>query len=221
MMMVFAVDRLRDRKSRSGISGALAKRPSLMRKPPRITAPATMSASVEASPQPVVSVRTMPNTSRDRPMVALSAPGRSKWRVALGLKLSVSMRAATAAAIRPMGMLMKRIQRQLSRSVRMPPSSTPAAPPAPPIAPQIPTARLRSAGSVKVVVMIDRLAGAMIAPPSPWTNRAMISTLWLLASPPANDDSANSTRPVTNTRRRPTRSAARPPSRRKPAKVMV
>ena len=63
------------------------------------------------------------------------------------LRPSSSIRCARKAAIRPIGRLMKRIQRQLRASVRMPPSSTPAAPPAPPIAPQMPTARLRAAPS--------------------------------------------------------------------------
>ena len=89
---------------------------------------------------------------------------------------------------------MKKIQRQES-SVSMPPSSTPAAPPAPPIAPQMPTARLRAAPSAKVVVRIDSEAGAITAPPRPWTARAAISTPWLSANPPASEASANSTRP--------------------------
>ena len=116
---------------------------------------------------------------------------------------------------------MNRIQRQLIADVRIPPSSTPAAPPAPPIAPQMPTARLRAAPSVKVVVRIDSDAGAITAPPRPWTARATMSTVRLSANPPARLESANSTRPATNTRRRPRRSAARPPSSRKPAKVTV
>ena len=103
----------------------------------------------------------------------------------------------------------------------MPPSSTPAAPPAPPIAPQMPTARLRAAPSAKVVVRIDREAGAITAPPSPWIARAAISTPCESASPPTSDAAENSTSPLTNTRRRPSRSAARPPSSRKPANVTV
>ena len=102
-----------------------------------------------------------------------------------------------------------------------PPSSTPAAPPAPPMAPQMPTARLRAAPSVKVVVRIESEAGAMIAPPSPCTARAAMSTPWLSAMPPASEATANSVSPATNTRRRPSRSAARPPSSRNPAKVTV
>ncbi len=41
------------------------------------------------------------------------------------------------------------------------------------------------------------------------------------ASPPASDATPNRTSPDTNTRRRPSRSAARPPSRRNPANVTV
>ena len=102
-----------------------------------------------------------------------------------------------------------------------PPSSTPAAPPAPPIAPQMPTARLRAGPSANVVVRIDSEAGATIAPPRPCAARAAISRTLLSASPPASEASANSVSPKTNTRRRPSRSAARPPSSRKPANVTV
>src|SRR5437588_573244 len=41
------------------------------------------------------------------------------------------------------------------------------------------------------------------------------------ARPPASEASANSNRPKTNTRRRPSRSAARPPRSRNPANVTV
>ena len=124
----------------------------------------------------MTSVRTIPSTSSDSPIVAASAPrGRSRARAAAS-RLSTISRWAETAASTPIGTLMNRIQRQPSASVRMPPSRTPAAPPAPPMAPQIPTARLRAGPSVKVVVRIESEAGAMTAPPSPWTARAAIST---------------------------------------------
>ena len=103
----------------------------------------------------------------------------------------------------------------------MPPRSTPAAPPAPPIAPQMPRARLRAGPSANAVVRIVSDAGAITAPPRPWTARAPISTACELASPPISDATANRTSPETNTIRRPSRSAARPPSSRKPANVTV
>ncbi len=48
---------------------------------------------------------------------------------------------------------------------------------------------------------------------------AAISCPEVLASPPASEAIANSTRPNMKTRRRPSRSASRPPSSRKPPKV--
>jgi hypothetical protein len=103
----------------------------------------------------------------------------------------------------------------------MPPNSTPAAAPLPPIAPQIPSALLRSAPSSKVVMMIASVAGEMIAAPSPCTARAAIRTPIEPESPQASDATEKSATPNMNTRRRPSRSAARPPSSRKPPKVIV
>lgn len=116
---------------------------------------------------------------------------------------------------------MMRIQRQESVSVRMPPSSAPAAPPAPPIAAHSPSARLRSGPSVNAMVRIESIAGATIAPPSPCTARARTSIVALCASPPTSEARPKTPGPTMNTVRRPIRSAARPPSSRKPANVSV
>jgi hypothetical protein len=89
----------------------------------------------------------------------------------------------------------------------------------PPSAPQIPSALLRSAPSSKVVVMIESALGVMTAAPIPWKARAPISALSDQASPQSSDASVNRTTPTMNTRRRPSKSAARPPSRSRPAKV--
>jgi hypothetical protein len=69
--------------------------------------------------------------------------------------------------------------------------------------------------------MIARLAGEMIAPPKPCTVRAAISSPRELATAQASEASTNSAMPAMNTRRRPSRSEARPPSSRKPANVSV
>ena len=153
--------------------------------------------------------------------MTVTAPGMSKVLSPASRRLSTSVRGASAAAISPIGTLTNSTQRQLSPLVRTPPSSTPAAPPAPATAPQIPSARLRSAPSAKVVVMIDRAAGDTIAAPSPWTARAAISHVSDCARPPASEASEKTTRPSMNIRRRPSRSAIRPPSSRKPPKVSV
>src|SRR4051812_31279472 len=89
------------------------------------------------------------------------------------------------------------------------------------MAPHQASALLRSAPSAKVVVRIDSVAGATTAPPRPWTARAPISMPCEVDSPPSSDAPAKSSSPAMKTRRRPSRSAARPPRSRKPAKVSV
>src|SRR4051794_41011721 len=104
------------------------------------------------------------------------------------------------------------VQRQLAYSVRTPPSSRPIEPPAPAIAPKMPNALARSTGSVKVVVRMDRMAGARSAANAPWTARAPISMPPLTAAPPMAEATAKPTRPTMNTHLRPSTSEMRPPS---------
>ncbi len=75
--------------------------------------------------------------------------------------------------------------------------------------------------SAKVVVTIDSAAGEIIAVPSPCAARAPLSQASLWASPPSSEASENSVMPTMNIRRRPKKSASRPPSSRKPPKVSV
>src|SRR6476620_3072061 len=103
----------------------------------------------------------------------------------------------------------------------MPPNSTPAAAPPPPIAPQIPSALLRSTPSSTVVVMIDSVAGDTRAAPTPCTVRAAIITALKPASPHTSDGAVKTPAPVMKISLRPSRSAQRPPSSRKPPKVIV
>jgi len=79
-----------------------------------------------------------------------------------------------------------------------------------------PIALTRSLPSANDVVSVDSAAGVIIAAPSPWASRAPISMAALAASPPASDDSPNSAVPAISIRRRPNRSAARPPTSRNP-----
>ena len=111
---------------------------------------------------------------------------------------------------------MKKIQDQLSALVSAPPSRTPAAPPLPEAAPQIPSATLRSRPSLKVVVRIESAAGASSAAPSPCRPRKAISEPDDHASPSRSEKTVNTAIPAMNTRRRPSRSAMRPPSRSTP-----
>ncbi|XNL76543.1 hypothetical protein K8Z49_39430 [Actinomadura madurae] len=107
-------------------------------------------------------------------------------------------------------------QRQPGPSVRRPPSSTPAAEAAAPTPPQTPSALLRSPPSLNMVVRIDRAPGSISAAPAPWASRAPISIPDVVARPPAIEESVTSRVPVTTTRRRPSRSASRPPSSMNP-----
>ena len=144
-----------------------------------------------------------------------TAPRASKL-LAVASRLSASRTGASASAAIPTGMFRKKIHSQLRRSVKTPPSRTPAAAPKPPTAPQTPSAMLRSLPSEKVVIRIESAAGAMIAAPRPCTARAPISDVSLHASAARSDADVKTTRPEMNMRRRPRRSAARPPRSRKP-----
>ena len=116
-------------------------------------------------------------------------------------------------------MLMKKIHSQPGPSTSGPPISHAAVAPMPPSAPQIPSALLRSGPSGKVVEMIERAVGVMIAAPTPWNTRAARSAAGDQASPHISDAAVNNRTPAMNRRRRPSRSAARPPSKSRPPKL--
>jgi hypothetical protein len=114
---------------------------------------------------------------------------------------------------------MKKIHSQPRPSVIGPPTSHAAVPPMAPVEPQIPRALLRSAPSGKVVIRIDSAVGVMVAAATPCRARAVSSASVEPASPAPSEASANRPVPTMNTRRRPKRSAARPPSSSRPPKV--
>ena len=114
---------------------------------------------------------------------------------------------------------MKKIHSQPGPSTIGPPISHAAVAPMPPSPPQIPSALLRSEPSGKVVEMIDSAVGVMIAAPTPWITRAARSAAGDQASPHMSDAAVKSRTPAMNTRRRPSRSAARPPSKSRPPKL--
>ncbi len=78
------------------------------------------------------------------------------------------------------------------------------APPAPETAPYAPKALARSEGlSWKVMLRIDKAAGAMRAANAPWSARAPNNMPWFTARPPKADAAANPIRPTPNIRLRP------------------
>ena len=68
-------------------------------------------------------------------------------------------------------------------------------------------------------VMIESAAGERIAAPSPWPAREAKSIAALPAIAEANEEAVKTPRPVRNMRRRPRRSAARPPKSRRLPKI--
>ena len=137
------------------------------------------------------------------------------------MRLSRTIGRVIASTSTPTGTLTKKIHSHPAYFVRTPPKSTPAAAPLPPMAPQMPSALLRSEPSWNVVMMIDSTAGETIAAPTPCITRAAISTPIVLASPHASDAALKIVTPIMNIRRRPSRSAARPPSSSRPPNVIV
>src|SRR5439155_17984868 len=76
--------------------------------------------------------------------------------------------------------------------------------------------RLRSRPSSNVVISSESAAGARSAPPRPCTARNAISDASDQARPQSNELTAKRASPPTKSRRRPSRSAKRPPSSRTP-----
>jgi len=75
---------------------------------------------------------------------------------------------------------------------------------------------VRAGPSAKPVVMMDSPAGAVNAALTPSMKRVAISRAPSLARPPRVEATMNTPSEIRNMRRRPSRSAARPPSSKKP-----
>ncbi len=111
---------------------------------------------------------------------------------------------------------MKKIHCHPGPSVSRPDITTPTVAPEAEIAPQMPSALVRAGPSWKVAVRIDSAADAVRAAPKPWAPRAATRTPSVVDRPATREDPAKTMTPVTNTFRRPRRSAARPPRSRNP-----
>ncbi|CAM5612171.1 hypothetical protein SCYAM73S_03471 [Streptomyces cyaneofuscatus] len=206
-----APDTLRERRMRSGISGVRAVAWRRTNPASRASASAPRP-SVRAEAQRDVSTPTTVEIPSIRPAVTSRAPATSApaspWPRSAG-----STRTATSRTARPIGRLMKKIQCQLRASVRTPPRTWPIEAPAAPVKENTAMARARSAGSVNRVTRMPRATAALIALPTPCTNRAAISTAGEPAAPATSEAAVNRPIPDRNTGLRPTRSPRRPASR--------
>ena len=208
----------RMRKIENGMIGA-RERSSMATKIAISSAEPTRRPIVVAEVQPSEEASTSAYTSRASDAVIETPPARSKRRWADSARLSRSRNGADAITARPTGTFSRKIHSQPIVSVKTPPRSTPTVPPEAPTAPQMPSALLRSEPSAKVVMRIDRAAGVISAAPTPWKARAPIRVASVLERPAISEAAEKRATPVMNTRRRPTRSAMRPPSSSRPPKV--
>ncbi len=158
---------------------------------------------------------TSANTSVVIPAVTVTAPARSKPRLpATGLP--VTRRGTTTSDARATGTLIKNTHRHDAAWVITPPSRIPAAKPRPDSAPQMLSAFTRSARTGNRAVTSASAAGVASAAPTPCATRAPISICCDPAKPSASDAVPNTAVPARNMRRRPNRSAARPPASTRP-----
>ena len=149
------------------------------------------------------------------------APARSNVRCSRSARDSGMKRRVASSVAIPTGTLTMKIHSHEASWVSAPPMIRPTAPPPAAIALHTPSALVRSLCSVNVVVMIDSAAGESSAPPSPCRPRPTISIVEVCARPFSSEAAENSATPATNSRLRPSRSPARPPSSRKPPKISV
>ena len=115
---------------------------------------------------------------------------------------------------------MKKIQCQLIDSVSRPPASRPIEPPAEATKAKTPMAFAWSRGSGNIVTIIPSTTAVVIAPPTPWMNRATTSISWLCATPQSTEAATKTARPARKTFLRPSRSPRRPDSRSSPPKAI-
>ena len=109
----------------------------------------------------------------------------------------------------PIGTLTKKIHSQPSPSVSAPPTSGPTATAPPIVAPQAAIAVPRSGPWNSWAISASEVAN-IAAPPMPCRPRARCRKVALVASPQSSDANVNSPTPITNSRRRPKRSASVP-----------
>jgi hypothetical protein len=124
---------------------------------------------------------------------------------------------ATAAT----GTLTRNTEPQEKCSSSQPPVIGPAATPTPTIAAHSPIAFARFTGSVKMLVINDRVVGKMTAAPTPMAARAAISASAELTCAATADVIAKRARPALSQPRRPKRSDRLPADSISPAMTRV
>ncbi len=153
--------------------------------------------------------RLTPSTTPNSPAAAISAPTTSQGPVPSPFDSGSSSR-PTGRLTSINGMLTRKTEPHQKCSRRKPPSSGPTAAPTAATALQMPMASARSRRSGKTCRRIDKVAGMIIAPPTPSSARAAMSTWALSARAAMAEATPNSAYPRSRIRLRPTRSPSVP-----------
>jgi len=188
------------------------------------TAPMASAAArqpmIRALPQPHSWPLTTPRTSAPTAIANSSVLSRSGTRRRPGARLSASRRRASHAAATPIGMFTPNTRRQFAAATSSPPSEGPNPAAAAPTADSSATPWERCSGG-NAFSTSARADGTRKAAPSPCTTRKAISTSADGATAHSSEPTVNSSRPKTNTRRRPSRSATPAPAMRNAANTML
>ncbi len=179
--------------------------------------PTTSGASVVHQPRLRPSIS--PNTSDELVTIDSAAPIPSMPPVATS-RDSETNRSRPITMTTPSGTLMPNAQRHEKSVVSQPPRSGPTATMPPIVEPQTAKAMARSRPR-NVALMIDRVVGRIIAPPTPCTTRARIRSSPVAARAANTDAATKTTTPRRSILRRPTRSARVPKTMRSAAKTRV
>jgi hypothetical protein len=142
--------------------------------------------------------RAMAPVDSTRPATSTGAAAGS---FAAGTVMATRMPAAAAT-----GPIATKMAPQLKCSRSQPPAIGPSAIATPALAPHKPMARARSVRSVKTLEISERVAGKVMAAPSPITARAAISCPGLVVKPPARLAVPNTASPASSIPLRPKRS---------------
>ena len=140
---------------------------------------------------------------------------------ALGARDSGMKMMLSTIAITPTGTLIQQMDRQPMELTSTPPSTGPRAMLTPITAPQMPMAKARSFGIVKVLVMIAIATGFNIEPPTAWSMRNTMSRSRFGATLHRSEPATKIASPMRKVRRRPMRSAVDPDSMSRLARTRV
>jgi hypothetical protein len=213
-----AVNRGFEKKCTSSMGWSLCS--SQATKAPSRAAATRKAPSVPPSVQPRPGASMMPHTSTTRPTMESRAPTRSSPRGDGSLDSGTNSRPPTRAR-RTMGMFTMKTEPHQKCWRSQPPLSGPRAMPMAEKPAHTAMARARSAGTVKTLLMMDRVAGMISAPPMPIRARVAIRLFGEWTRADATEPAPKINRPMLRPRRRPKRSPRLPAESSRPAKTRV